>query len=294
MSFTAHLSIPPNVARRTRQEIAQRFPEAQVDAPDTHLEMLAFARGCGPSAPPDIAVSAYPHLACNLARYSGQGVFAPLSPDLPSLRPELVGLGLRPPVPELRIIALAPVVLAANNGLAPELMDWSDLCGGNLAGGFGCPPLDTPLPYLVRHHLKSLCRQEGGGELPIFDTASPPLEINKRVDAGDLAAGVLIPAFARAFRQDGGRLVWPRSGALAVPLMACLAADAPPEAHALLAYLLSLEYQTYLAQSGALAPTHPQAPGFPELDQAQWRLLWPGWEALSEVAQDMDAALPAA
>ncbi|MFH1060579.1 MAG: ABC transporter substrate-binding protein [Pseudomonadota bacterium] len=294
MNFTVHLSIPPNVARRTRQEIAQRFPEALVDAPDTHPEMLAFARACGPAAPPDLAVSAYPHLAVNLARHAGQGVFATPSADLPPLRPELAGLGMQPPVTELRIITVAPVVLAANNALAPGLADWADLCAGGLGGGFGCPPLDTPLPYLVRHHLEGLCRRSGAGALPEIDTASPPLEINKRVDAGDLAAGVLIPAFGRAFRLGGGRLVWPRSGALAVPLMACLAADAPPAAHEMLAYLLSLEFQTYLAQSGALAPTHPDAPGFPELDQAQWRLLWPGWQALAEVASDMDAALPTA
>ncbi len=293
MNTRAHLSIPPNITRYTRGQVAERFPGLSLDSPDTHPEMLAFARSCGPEPPPALAVSAYPHLALNVLAAQGRGVFADPGELVPAWRGELEELGLRPPAPELTLIAAVPVVLAVNQARLPGLGDWADLCRGGDSLTLGCPPPDTPLPYLLRRFLGGLCPGQGAAQ-PRLDTASVPLDINKRVDAGDLAAGVIIPAFARAFRLGGGRMVWPASGALAVPLMACLAADAPPQARELLAYLLSLEFQTFLAKSGGLVPVRADAPGFPELEEAGWRLHWPGWQIMEDLARDMDAGWPAA
>jgi hypothetical protein len=287
MNRRIHLAVPPNIARKTRSEIAARFPAMEVGAPATHMEMYSFARTCGESPPPALSVSAYPQLARNVLGRAGNGRFRAPRGNLPALRPELAALGIEPPCPELLLIAVAPCVLVSNMQLLSGLEDWEDLCGPDVPAGVGTPPRDTPLPYLLEHYLKASYGKPASG----LDTRSAPLDINKRVDRGDLAAGVLIPAFGRAFRDGGARMVWPRSGALAVPLAACLGGDSPPEADDVLEYLLSHEFQTFLAESGGLVPVRAGVPGFPELDDAGWRLNWPGWDTLLTVAETMNRML---
>lgn len=287
MNRRIHLALPPNVARWTRSVIATRFPAMEIEAPATHREMFDFARTCGDRPPPALSVSAYPQLARNLLHRSGKG-FRSLDSGLPELRRELAGLGMQPPLAHLRLIAVAPCVLVFNPARMSRLEDWADLCGGEFRSAVGTPPGDTPLPYLVSHYLQATCNRQPAGGL---DMRSSPLDINKRVDTGDLAAGVLIPAFGRAFRQGGARMIWPRSGALAVPLAACLGEDASAEAHDVLDYLLSREFQTFLAESGGLVPVSAEAPGFPELEDAEGRLSWAGWDALLRVAEHMTGRL---
>ena len=42
-----YLVLPPNIMRRAREVITARFPEADLDAPDIHAEMFAFASSFG-------------------------------------------------------------------------------------------------------------------------------------------------------------------------------------------------------------------------------------------------------
>lgn len=287
MNNTVYLAVPPNIARHVRAETERRFPELDPAAPDIHREMYDFAASFGRFDPPALTVSAYPQLAVNAAKLSGSGYLALPGPELPPLRPELAALGLEPPAPEVRIIGVVPCVLAVRRS-REDIADWADLLAPDLRGRVGTPPPDTPLPYMVAAHMEALGGRAVDG---LLDTRSNPLDINKRVDCGDLDAGVLIPAFGRACRNGGARMVWPRSGALAVPLLACLAGDAPAAAHALLAYLLSGEFQSFLSMSGGIVPVRDGVPPFRELNDASWKLIWPGWEAVQAVARAMNSAL---
>ncbi|ADK84565.1 hypothetical protein Deba_1197 [Desulfarculus baarsii DSM 2075] len=288
-SYRVHLSVPPNIARHLRQEIAARFPGARIDGPPLHAEMHAFARGLAREEPPALAISPYPQLAASVLA-AASGTFVPLARDVAPLAPELDALGLTPPAPELTLISVSPVALIANNRHLPELSDWADLCRPDLPAPLGCPPSDTPLPYLLEIFFSDRFGRAARPLLDTLDTQSNPLDINKRVDSGELAAGVILPALGRTFRLGGGRLVWPRSGALAIPMLACLSAQAPDEAHDIVAYLLSEQCQAFLSISGGLAPSRAGVPAFAELAACEWALIWPGWQTLLEVARIMDAA----
>lgn len=288
MNRTVYMAIPPNIARHTRTELERLFPDLDLAAPDIHREMYDFAATFGQGDLPALAVSAYPQMVVNALALSGTGRLGLPGPGLPLLRLELAALGLAPPVAELVVIAVVPCVLAVNSS-RQSIADWGDLLKPDLRGRVGVPPRDTPLPYLVEAYLSGL--QAGQTVDGLLDTRSTPLDINKRVDSGDLAAGVLIPAFGRAYRGGGASMVWPRSGALAVPLVACLRGDAPSAAHSVLEYLLSFEFQSFLASSGGIVPVRDDVPGFRELNEASWNLIWPGWAAVQTVAQTMDTAL---
>lgn len=290
MNAHVHLAIPPNIARRVRAELAAQFPGLTVGAPDLHREMFDFARQCGEAPPPALSVSAYPQLVQNVLRF-GASRFATPHAELPPLRPELESLGIQPPSPKLRVIAVVPCVLACNDVKVPILNDWEDLCGSGFRGILGTPPLDTPLPYVLSAFLEARFGERSQAVLSRLDTDSTPLDINKRVAAGDLDAGVLIPSFGRAFRNGGARVVWPKSGAIAVPLVACIGVDAPEVAHEAMACLLSAEMQTYLSLSGGLVPVRAGVSGFHELEEAGWNLAWLGWDALLGVASTMAAIL---
>ncbi|OPY59382.1 MAG: hypothetical protein A4E57_04725 [Syntrophorhabdaceae bacterium PtaU1.Bin034] len=292
MSNHVHLALPPNVARHVRAEFAARFPRLAVGAPDLHREMFDVALHCGDTPPPALVVSAYPQLIQNVLHF-GPSRFATFREGLPPLRSELADLGLEPPCPELKVVAVIPCLMICNNDAVPEMNDWEDLCDSRFSHFLGTPPPDTPLPYLVAAFLRGRYGARALAPLSRLDTKSIPLDINKRVDTGELGAGVLIPAFGRSFRNKGARMIWPRSGAIAVPLIACMSSDAPEEAHGALAYLLSEEMQAYLALLGGLVPARAGTPGFPELDAAGWKLIWPGWNGLLETADDMTAALVA-
>lgn len=288
MRCPVHLALPPNLARRFREDLARRFPDVDTGTPDIHQEMYEFALRCGPVPPDGLVVSAYPQLVRNVL--ADGSPFAQHREDLPPLRPELARLGLTPPDPRLRIVAVVPCVLGVNESRAGWLDDWSGLLSPGYSGPLGTPPRDTPLPYLAELLLDSLGREAQGTDI---DTASTPLDINRRVAAGELAAGLLIPAFARSFRGGGARMVWPRSGALAVPLVAAIGRTAPDVAHDLLAALLSADAQEFLSLSGGVVPVIEGAPGFPELEESGWKLLWPGWDRVAAAAQAMDRRLAA-
>jgi ABC-type Fe3+ transport system substrate-binding protein len=146
------------------------------------------------------------------------------------------------------------------------------------------------MPYLAEAVLRKLAGDGADHLLSILDTASNPIDINKRLGRGELKAALIIPAFARTFREGAARMIWPASGALAVPLLACIAAEAPPEAHEILAWLLSGEVQRDIVVEGVIAPVLDGVSGFEELEENAWNLYWPGWDMLLEVARIMLAS----
>lgn len=293
MNSVVHLAIPPNIARHTRSQFTKRFPGLSIGTPDIHMEMYQTAATCGAIQPPALTVSAYPQLVDNILQYGASSFSVPNRP-LPLLRSELVALGMTPPSPLITIVSVVPCVLACNNSTAAEVQDWEDLCTDKLKGVFATPPPDTPLPYLFSAFMSHTFGDRSDRMLERLDTTGTPLDINKRVDAGNLAAGLLIPAFGRSYRKQNARMVWPRSGALAVPLIATLAADASDEAHEALAYLLSSEVQSYFSLQGGLVPVTADVAGFPELEATGWQLLWPGWDALHDIAETMTSQILAA
>lgn len=291
MKNHVHLSFPPNVVRRLRTQVSAKFPGLKVGAPFIHREMFDYARSCGQeSRMPALCVSAYPQLLQNVLNY-GSSRFEVPQVALPPLRGELLALGLKPPRPEISVVAVVPCLLACNNDQAPGIEDWEDLCHPEFKGILGVPPLDTPLPYLISSFLKGRYGMRAQAPLSRMDTASIPLDINRRVDEGALAAGLLIPAFSRSFRSGRGRMVWPTTGAIAVPLIACIGKDAPPEAHDALAYLLSYEIQSFLSQDGDMVPVRADIRGFEELEATRWRLIWPGWDQVIGLADPMTDTL---
>lgn len=294
MPHLIRFATPPMIARRLRQDIEAACPDHVLAPPTTHLEMFETARDFGRSGvEAAITISAYPQL---LERLWVDGApAADLSVlGLPPLRREWTDIGLMPPVPTLRLIAVVPLVLAVNRDFAPLVRDWEDLRPLlREPGRIGVPPLDTPLPFLLSAFLAARWGLPEADIRAAFDSQSPPLEINKRLGRGELAVGLLPPIFCRNFREGDATMVWPESGALAVPVMAAMAPQAPASSRDALAFLLSPEMQTLLAENGGMAPAAGGVGGFAELNAARWRLIWPGWEALLAIGRTMNAHLAA-
>ncbi|MDR3175324.1 MAG: ABC transporter substrate-binding protein [Desulfovibrio sp.] len=287
MNNRVYLALPPNIMRRAREIVSVRFPEADIGAPDSHPEMFAFASGFGEKAIPALSVTAYPQMVLRASALAGEGRLASPDAGLPPLREELAALGMAPPVGALRIVSVVPGVLAAAASLTHRLEDWIDLCAPDFPGPVGCPPADTPMPYLVETLFGKLAGEEAQNLLKKLDARSNPIDINKRIASGELKAALIIPAFARTFREGVGRMAWPKSGALAIPVVACLAADAAPVARAVLAWLLSDEFQRVIVSDGVIAPAVSGIPGFEELEENGWNLFWPGWDLFLSVAETM-------
>jgi hypothetical protein len=287
MNNRVYLALPPNTMRRAREIVSVRFPGADIGAPDSHQEMFDFASGFGEKAIPALSVSAYPQMVLRAVSLAPDGRLASPDAKLPPLREEFVSLGMTPPVSALRIVSVVPGVLAAAASLSHRLEDWIDLCSPDFPGPVGCPPADTPMPYLVETIFGRLAGEGAQNLLKKLDARSNPIDINKRIASGELSAALIIPAFARTFREGVGRMVWPKSGALAIPVVACLAADAAPVAHAVLAWLLSDEFQRVIVSDGVIAPAVSGIPGFEELEASGWNLFWPGWDLFLSVARTM-------
>jgi ABC-type Fe3+ transport system substrate-binding protein len=180
-----------------------------------------------------------------------------------------------------------PGIIAVSAGLKSAVRDWADLCAPDFPGLVGCPPKNTPLPYLAANILRRVVGERAENLLARLDTASNPIDINKRLARDELSAALLIPAFARTFRGGNGKMVWPASGAVAIPMLACLSASAPPEASEVLAYILSEEFQEAVSLGGLLAPVREGVRGFEELEANQWNMYWAGWDCLEEVGAEM-------
>lgn len=287
MNTRIYLAFAPNIMRRIREDITVKFPEAKLDAPNIHSEMFSFASEFGQGPIPGLTVSAYPQVVLHASALAAAGRFAKPDASLPPLRDEFVKIGMTPPVDELRIVGIVPGILAASSSLSHKLEDWADLCDPDFPGPIGCLPADTPFPYLIEAVFRDIAGDSAENLFGKLDIKSNPLDINKRIASGELTASLIIPAFARTFRSGSGSMVWPKSGALAIPLMACLAADAAPVAHEILAYLLSEEFQRVVLWDGVIAPVIPGVPGFEELEENGWNFFWPGWDCFCSVADTM-------
>ncbi|MDR1242391.1 MAG: ABC transporter substrate-binding protein [Deltaproteobacteria bacterium] len=287
MSCTLYLTFPPNVLRGAREKISRRYPGVTILAPEVHEEMYEFASTFGHREIPSLAVTAYPQVLRHIGALSQAGRVAVLPSGLPPLRGELAALGMAPPLRTFCIVAVVPGIIAVSAGLKSAVCDWADLCSPDFPGFVGCPPKNTPLPYLAANILRRVVGERAENLLARLDTASNPIDINKRLARNELSAALLIPAFARTFRGGGGKMVWPASGALAIPMLACLSASAPPEASEVLAYIMSEEFQEAVSLGGLLAPVRESVRGFEELEANRWNMYWAGWDCLEEVGAEM-------
>jgi ABC-type Fe3+ transport system substrate-binding protein len=290
MNCTVNMAMPPNIMRRVREDVARLWPEVEIGVPDTHEEMYDLASRFGTETIPSLTITAYPQMTLRALDLARQGRLARPAAALPPLREEYGRIGLTSPLEELRIVAVATGVLAAHDTVAHRVRDWADICAPDFPGPVGCPPRNTPMPYLAEAVLRKALGDQAEHLLAVLDTASNPIDINKRLGRGELKAAIIIPAFARTFREGEARMIWPESGALAVPLMACLAAEAPVQAHEILDYLLSGTFQREVIVEGLIAPVRAGIAGFEELEESGWNLYWPGWNLAMDVAETMIAA----
>ncbi len=281
-----YLAIAPNILRKTVQDLSRLNLALDLIPPQTHQEMLDFAKEFGLDGEvPGLTLCAYPQYVRNLLKYQASGKLAVLPDTLPPMRRELTAQGMAEPSRHFRVIGFVPFVIAAAKNISPPIEDWEDLCRPELCNAIAIPPHDTPLPDLFDVMMTAGYGERAAAAIAGKDTSYTPLDINKRVDEGEFLAGVSIPAFSRTYRKGNGRMVWPRSGAWPVPLVATVRADAVPDSMRFLTYLLSNEYQSYLADSGSIIPVVEGIPWFAEMAENDGRLQWPGWDALVALGQ---------
>ncbi|MCJ2163401.1 MULTISPECIES: ABC transporter substrate-binding protein [unclassified Pseudodesulfovibrio] len=283
---SVYLAIAPNILRKTVQDLSRMDFDLDLIPPQTHQEMLDFSVAYGNNGSvPGLSMCAYPQFLHNVLQHQSTGTLAALPDSLPPMRRELTALGMAEPSRHFRVVCFVPFVIAASTGLNPPVEDWEDLCRPEIAEHVAVPPHDTPMPDLFDTMMRTLYGQRAEAVIAAKNTDYTPLDINKRIDSGEFLAGLNIPAFSRTYREGNGRMVWPRSGAWAVPLMVTIRRDASPDATRFLHYLLSNEYQTYLADSGCLVPVVEGIPWFTEMADNNGRLQWPGWDALAALGR---------
>jgi len=280
-SNSVYLAIAPNILRKTVQDLSRLDLPLDLIPPQTHQEMLDFSIQFGLDGNiPGLTLCAYPQYIYNLLRCQEQGKLTPLPDTLPPMRKELTAQGMAEPSRYFRVIAFVPFVIAAAKDIEPPITDWEDLCRPDICNAIAVPPHDTPLPDLFDTMMTANFGDKAAGAIAGKNTSYTPLDINKHVDAGDFLAGVSIPAFSKTYREGNGHMVWPQSGAWPVPLIATVHKDAPNDAMVFLNYLLSNNYQQYLAETGSLIPVVEGIPWFNEMAENGGRLQWPGWDAL--------------
>jgi ABC-type Fe3+ transport system substrate-binding protein len=278
MTHTLHLALPPNIARQVVAEIQTAFPGATLHPPQNHDEMADFFEtGFGePEKTADLTVTAYPSALSRAARY--EHVFAPMPRDLPGMRRELTDAGLKEPFPFVRVAAAVTLMIIYHKSVAPPPQGWADLCREDLAGEVVIPPHNTPAPALYAHYLEKLFGEKGKNAAARADAKLFPQDINKYVDAGVYKAGMVFPAFARTFRLGMTRAVWPKEGAVVIPLLVFLKQGAGKDAAGVLHALFSQKIQTIIAENGLFCPVLEAVPLFSEMKDNNSMLLWSGWD----------------
>ena len=281
---SAFIVLPPNVVRKAHSDLEAMLPELRLVSHNTHGELdQYFSHQFGqPEHTHDLTVTAYPSAMAPDKNLETSGVFQPLPDHLPPLRPDLAALGLSEPSPYFRVLGVVPLIFIHHQDLEPAPGSWEDLCDPALHGRVVCPPHDTPMPALSQLFLGQLFGPQGLAAAQAMKAEMYPLDINKAVDQGDYAAGLVIPAFARNFRSGGGVMVWPREGAVAIPILVLLKKNASLEALEALDHLFSPQFQEFLSLSGVLAPALAGVPLPPELEPPH-QLLWLGWQAMAEL-----------
>lgn len=287
MSVKIHLAIPPNIVRTAADEIRAAFPDAVVLPPQTHDEMDHFfgnVFGC-PDDTADLTVTAYPSAYARVRNPAFHPEFDDMPADLPTMRPELADADLIEPCTRIKVIGVVPLLIIHHRDVVPAPKGWSDLCRKDIAERMVIPPVNTPAPAIYAAALTRLCGEKGKMAARAAHAGMLPQDINRAVDTGDYKAGMVFPAFARTFRRNGAKMVWPSEGAIPIPLAAFLKNNTPNTARDVLRYLVSAQFQTYLSRYGLFCPIRPDVPLFEEMHINRAGLLWPGWESYLELGR---------
>jgi ABC-type Fe3+ transport system substrate-binding protein len=294
MTSTLHLALPPNIARQVLSEIQTAFPGAALHPPQNHDEMADFFqnRFGEPEKTADLTLTAYPSALARAVRY--EHVFATMPPDLPVMRRELMDTGLKEPFPFVRVAAAVTLMIIYHKSVDPSPEGWADLCREDLAGDVVIPPHNTPAPALYAHYLEKLVGEIGKKAAARAHAKLFPQDINKYVDAGVYKAGMVFPAFARTFRLGMAGAVWPKEGAVVIPLLAFLKKGAGKDAVRALHALFSRKNQTIIAENGLFCPVLEKVPLFSEMQHNNSRLLWSGWDDYMALGDGASFAPPGA
>jgi hypothetical protein len=280
MTTTIHLAIPPNIIRKSMADITRDFPEVVIRSPQTHPEMDVFFQTAfgKEEATADLTVTAYPD-ALKSARAQGEDtIFRSLPTDLIPMRSILVNIGYKEPDPFFKVIAVVTMLIIYHQAVTPAVSGWCDLCREDLIGAMVIPPDNTPAPAVYACYMERICGKRGKEAAEKVNARLLPQDINTAVDSGEYKAGMVFPAFARTFRKGHAIKVWPREGAITLPLLAFIKKKAPKEAEDILRYLLGEAYQTFISKSGLFLPVRPKIPLFEEMIHGNDRLHWLGWD----------------
>jgi ABC-type Fe3+ transport system substrate-binding protein len=278
-----HMALPPNIARQVISEIQAQFPNASIHPPQTHDEMDDFFKnqfGC-PQRTADLTLTVYPSALTRAS--ASKDRFASMPGDLPKMRGELRRVGLKEPSPFFRVVAVVTMIIIHHKNLTPPISGWADLCREDIAASVITPPPNTPAPTLYAHYLEKLCGVAGRRAATRVRSELLPQDINKTVDEGLYKAGMVFPAFARTFRLGNTLSVWPKEGAIAVPLMAFLKNGASETAVGVLKEVFGKRIQTILAENGHFCAIREDVALFPEMVAHDSKLVWTGWEDYIEL-----------
>ncbi|PID45795.1 MAG: hypothetical protein CR981_00190 [Proteobacteria bacterium] len=284
-----HLAIPPNIARKTIDDLQRKYPGIQIRPHQTHKEMAAFfSQDFGKAEhTADLTLTAYPTALTRLYAMDDPGqIFAPLPTTLPALRPDLAELGINETNPYYRVACLVCLVAIVHKDVRPFPKSWADLCHEEIRCAMAIPPEETPAPALYTYFQSKLNGDSGREAARQADKTLLPLDINQGVDAGDFKAGMLLSAFARTFRHNNAHMVWPAEGAFALPLLAFLKKDAPREASDILNTVFSHSFQEFLAKDGGFIPIRSDVAFFGEVADNNCHILWMGWHDYTCMQQE--------
>ncbi len=276
-----HLAVPPNIARKTADDLRKNFPQLDIRPHQTHAEMDDFFRRefGKPEQTADLTLTAYPWALSRLVAMDDPGqVFAPMPRTLPALRSDLAELGLAEINPYYRVTSLVCFVFIAHKDVSPFPLSWADLCEEDICDAVAVPPEATPAFALYSYFQNKFNGRKGQEAAQRANTSLLPQEINLAVDAGKFKAGVLLSAFGRMFRHGNARTVWPKEGALALPLLAFIKKDVPQEVLNVLHTLFSPSFQHVLAGNGGLVPVHADVDFPSEVTENNCHIEWMGWE----------------
>ncbi len=276
-----HLALPPNIARKTIDDLKKDFPHIHIRPHQTHVEMdQFFSHDFGkPEHTADLTLTAYPWALTRLAAMDDPGqVFAPMPGTLPRLRPDLAELGINETSPYYRVVCLVCLVAIVHKDVHPFPTSWADLCHENIQDAVAIPPEETPAPALYTYFQTKLNGDVGRKAALKANKTLLPQDINLGVDAGDFKAGVLLSAFGRTFRHKNARMVWPKEGAFVLPLLAFVKKNAPQEVQDILEMMFTHSFQEFLARDGGFIPIRPDVDLFGEAAQNHCHIQWMGWQ----------------
>ncbi len=276
-----HLAVPPNIARKTIDDLKKKFHRVHIRPHQTHVEMDAFfANEFGkPEQTADLTLTAYPSALTKLyAMKDPEQVFAPMPSTLPPLRSDLANLGLTATSPYYRMVCLVCLVPIIHKDIHPVPTSWTDLCHENIRDAVAIPPEETPVPPLYTYFQTRLNGDKGREAALRANKILLPQDINLAVDAGDFKAGILLSPFGRTFRHKNARMIWPKEGAFVLPLLAFIKKNTPQEALDVLEVIFSHSFQEFLARDGGFIPMRADVDLFGEIAKNHCHIQWMGWQ----------------